>query len=86
MEHGAPSRAETRGSRCLHSDEAHFRVVEEACEEPDRVRASADACDDGVRKTLVGIEHLRACLASDHRLQLSTMLGYGAGPTHDPMR
>ena len=39
-------------------------------EHPDRVRAAADAGDHGVRQPTLGLEHLSARLAADHRLQL----------------
>jgi hypothetical protein len=51
-------------------------VVDEAGEDPDRVRAAADARDDGVRSRSRR-EELLARLAADHRLQLADDLGYG---------
>ena len=47
------------------------RVVEEAREHPDRVRAAADAGDHGVRQPALGLEHLSAGLTADHGLQLA---------------
>ena len=41
-------------------------VVDEAGEDPDRVRAAADAGDDDPGQSPLGLEHLRPRLAADH--------------------
>ena len=56
-------------------DQAHVGVVDEAREDADRVRAAADARDDDLGQPPLGLEHLRARLAPDHRLQLAHDLG-----------
>jgi hypothetical protein len=62
---------EARSTGGFHADESHRVVVDEPGEEPDGVRAPADARDDGVREPVVRLEHLLARLAADHCLQLS---------------
>ena len=47
-------------ARRLAADEPHVRVVEEGVEDADRVRAAADAGDDGVGKALRGRASARA--------------------------
>ena len=81
-----PARAQARRTCGLDADEPHVLVVEEAGEEADRVRAAADAGDDRVREAVVRLEHL--CRASRPMTACNsrTMLGYGAGPTQEPMR
>ncbi len=71
MQHGRAARAEARRPRGLHSHEAHVLVVEEAREEPDRVRPPADACDHGLREPVVRLDHLPPRLTPDHGLQLA---------------
>ena len=71
MEHRGPPRAEARRTCGLDADETHLGVVEEAREEPDGVRAAADARDDSVWEPLVYLEHLRAGFPTDDGLQLS---------------
>ena len=46
VQHAGPAGAERRRAGRLDADEAHVRVVEEAVEDADRVRAAADARDD----------------------------------------
>ena len=46
-------------------------VADERVEDADRVRAAADAGDDGVREAADLLEHLRARFAADHRLQIA---------------
>ena len=50
-------------------------VVQEAVEDPDRVRAAADARHDGLGQPLLGGERVLPRLAADHRLQLGDELG-----------
>ena len=71
VEDAGPTGAEARGARRLDADELDVRVVDEAGEHADRVRAAADARDDGVRQAALGLEDLRARLAPDHRLELA---------------
>ena len=49
-------------------------------EHADRVRAAADAGDDGLRQPPLGVEDLLARLAADHRLQLAHELRVRRGP------
>src|SRR4029450_4930727 len=72
-----PAGSETPRPCCLDTDQPHVRVVEEACEEADRVRAAAHAGDDCVRKPTLGRENLLTCLAADDGLQLTDELGVG---------
>ena len=71
VEDRGTSRAEARRACGLDADEPHVLVVDEACEEPDRVRPAADARDDGVREAAVRLEHLLPRLASDDGLQFT---------------
>ena len=71
VENCRPPRAQARRTGGLDADEPHVLVVEEACEEPDRVRPSADARDDRVREPVVRFEHLLPRFTSDDRLQLT---------------
>ena len=57
--------------------EPHARVVQEAGEHPDRVRAAADAGDRRIGQPALGLEDLRPRLAADHRLELADDLGVG---------
>ena len=54
----------------LDADHAHV-VLEERVEEPDRVRAAADAGDEEVRQRARRREHLLARLLADHRLEVA---------------
>ena len=65
------TRAQRRRPRRFDPDQAHVLVVEERCEHTDRVRASADAGDDGLRERALRLEELSPCLAADHRLELT---------------
>ncbi len=71
VQHRGPSRAETRCPGRLDADQSNVHVVEEAGEQPDRVRSPSDARDDCVREPVVSLEHLRPRLAPDNGLQLS---------------
>ena len=51
-----------------------------AGEHPDRVRAAADAGDDGFGERALGLEQLLPCLAADHGLELPHELGIGGRP------
>ncbi len=73
---GAPG-AERRRAGRLDADEPHAVVVDEAGEHADRVRAAADARDDGFRQAALRLEQLRARLAPDHGLELAHELGVG---------
>ena len=77
--------AERRRARGLDADQPHARVVEEAGEHADRVRAAADAGDDRLGQRALGLEQLLARLAADHACSSRTISGYGAGPTHEPI-
>src|SRR5918994_6347811 len=57
----------------------HFRVVDEAGEETDCVRASSDACDDSVRQAALGVEDLGPSFAADDGLQPAHDFGIGMG-------
>ena len=57
---------------------------DEPVEDPDRVRAAADARDHGIGQPSLGAEHLPARLAADDRLKFGDHSGYGAGPKHAP--
>ena len=71
MQDTGAARAEARGAGGLDADELDLRVVEEAGEHPDRIRAAADAGDHGVRQPAFGLEHLGARLTADDGLQLA---------------
>jgi hypothetical protein len=47
------------------------RVVEERMEQADRVRAAADARDERIGQLAVPLEHLRARLAADDRVEVA---------------
>ena len=68
VEDARSARAEARRPGRLDAVEADVPVVQEAGEHPDRIRATADAGDRGVRQPALGLEDLRARLAADHRL------------------
>ena len=82
---GAPA-AERCCARGLDPDQPHVVVGDEVVEHADRVRAAADARDDGLRQPALDREHLLAGFAADHRCSSRTISGYGAGPTHEPIR
>src|SRR5436309_4044839 len=65
------ARAEAGRAGRLDADEAHLRVVEEPCEEPDCVRTAADARDRDLGQPALDREELLARLSADHRLQLA---------------
>ena len=52
----------------LDADQRHVPVVEEGGEDPDRVRAAADARDDHVRELAVERQVLLARFVADHPL------------------
>src|SRR5918996_716818 len=72
-----PSRAEARRARRLDAEQAHVLVREEAGEDPDRVRAAADAGDHGVRQAALGGQDLLARLAADDGLEVAHDLRVG---------
>ena len=70
----------------LDADQPHVGVVDEAGEDPDRVRAAADAGDDasGSRPSAS-----RICSRASRPITAwssRTISGYGCGPTHEPIR
>ena len=76
-----------RGACGLDADEAHVCVVEESVEDADRVRAAADAGDDGVGQAAFGLRgSARAPRRRSRDWSSRTISGYGAGPTHEPIR
>ena len=82
MQHRDVAAADRRGVQVgavaarLDADQPHG-VVAEGVERPDRVRAAADAGDDGVGQPARLRLHLGARLAADHRLQLAHERGVG---------
>ena len=71
--------AERGGAGRLDADQAHAVVLDEVVEHADRVRAAADARDDGLGQTALDGEELLARLAADHALQLAHELGIRGG-------
>ena len=55
----------------LDADERDALVADEGREDPDRVRAAADAGDDAVGQAPLALEDLRARLVADHPLQVA---------------
>ena len=74
VQHGRAARAEARRAGRLDADQPDVRVVDEAVEDADRVRAAADAGDDRVGQPALGGEDLLARLVADHALQLADEL------------
>ena len=66
----------------LHADEPDFPVIEKRSEDPDRIRAAADARDDDVGQLAVERQVLFARLVADHPLQVSHHLGIRMRPHH----
>ncbi len=64
----------------LDADQPHLVVVDEAGEEPDRVRAAADTGDGDLRQPLLGLLDLIPGLVADHRLELADDLRVGVRP------
>ena len=69
MQDARASRAEAGRARRLDADQTDIGVVDEAREEPDRVRAAADAGDDGAGQRSFCGEDLGPCLLADHGLE-----------------
>ena len=87
VQHGGVPCAERRRLGRLDADKPDVRIVEEAGEDADGVRAAADTGDDDLRQPAFGVAGtaLRASwpiTACSSR----TISGYGAGPTHEPIR
>ncbi len=82
MQHGDTAASDRRGVQVgavaarLRPDQPHG-IVAKGMERPDRVRAASDAGDHGVGQPAGLRLHLRASLASDHRLQLAHERGVG---------
>ena len=76
----AAAGAEARGARRLDADEPDVRVVDEAVEHPDRVRAAADAGDADLWEPTLDGEDLLAGLVADHALEVAHELGVRRGP------
>ena len=55
----------------IDADDLHARLVEEFVEQADGVGAAADAGDQRIRQAAFVVEHLRAGLAADHRLEVA---------------
>ena len=55
----------------LHADELHVAIAGERVEDPDRVRAAADAGHHRVRELAEPLEELRAGLGADDRLEVA---------------
>ena len=55
----------------LDADQLDLLVGDERGEDPDRVRAAADARDHARRQPALALEHLRARLVADHPLQVA---------------
>src|SRR5439155_18128255 len=70
VEDAGPPRPEARGPGGLDPYEPNVRVVDEAGEHPDRIRAAADTGHDGVGQPPLRLQDLGTRLAPDHRLQL----------------
>src|SRR5712691_9412242 len=79
VQHGWVSCAERRRLGRFHADESDVGIVQEAGEDPDRVRAAADARDDDLRQPAFGLAELLARLAADHGLQLALDLRVWSG-------
>ena len=86
VQDGGPAAAERGRARGLDPDEPHVLVVEEAVEDPDRVRAAADARHHRLREPLLDGEQLLACSRPITDWSSATSSGYGAGPTHEPIK
>ena len=86
MENGRPAGAERRRTGGLDADEAHVRVLEEAVEDPDRVRAAADAGDDRLGEAPSAASICSRASRPITDCSSATSSGYGAGPTHEPIR
>ena len=67
--------AQGRCPRRLDADQPHVRVVDEAGEHADRIRAAADAGDDHLGEPLLHVEKLLPRLVPDHRLEVAHDLG-----------
>src|SRR4051794_7797870 len=74
VEHALPARAEARRACRFDADQPHVRVVDEALEHPDRVRAAAHAGDDDLGQAALDLEELLPRLVPDHRLKLADHL------------
>ncbi len=73
-------------ARRFGADQAHARIVEEGVEDADGVAAAADAGGHRVRQAPVLGQHLRACLAADHGVEVAHHVAdTDAGPATVPM-
>jgi hypothetical protein len=61
------------------ADEADFLVVQEVVEDSDRVRAAADAGDDGCWQFAFGFENLGAGIEADAGMKIAEDRGDGVG-------
>jgi hypothetical protein len=80
VQHAGAAGTEARRAGRLDADDPHALVVEEAAEQPDRVRAAPDARHHGVGKPPLGGKDLLARLATDHGLELPDELRIGVRP------
>ena len=79
VQHTGTARRERRGmasrfdavARGFGADQLDLAVVEKRMEDADRVRAAADAGRDRIGQAPVLIEHLRARLAADDRIEVA---------------
>ena len=53
------------------ADQLDLAILDEGVEDADRVGAAADAGDDGVRQRADRVQHLRARLPPDDRLEIA---------------
>ncbi len=72
----------------LDTDHLHARLVEERMEQPHRIRAAADAGDQGVGQPALGLLQLRAGLVADDRLEVAhhRRIGMRAGDRADDVK
>ena len=80
VEDARPAGAEAGCAGGLDADEPNLGVIQKACKEADRVRASADAGDRDLGQAAFGGEDLLTRLSSDHGLQLAHDLGIRSRP------
>src|ERR1700722_15985604 len=61
----------------LHAEQLHRAIFQEWVEQSDGIRAAADAGHRHIGQVPGGLQHLRARLAPDHRLQFAHEIGIG---------
>src|SRR3546814_8012708 len=62
-------------ARRFDADDLDAGIVEEGVEQPDRVRSAADRGDQHVGQAALCFQYLRACLVTDHRLEIADEFG-----------